>query len=105
MRQAVTTAIREVRVGESPEPAAPGAGEALLEIAAVGICGSDIAMWNGSDPYASFPIRQGHEFSGRVSRSGRATLGRLRLASSAPSSPCCPTGSAARACAATRTRA
>ena len=38
----------------------------MLAIAAVGICGSDIAMWAGTDPYATFPVRQGHEFSGRV---------------------------------------
>ena len=105
MRQAVTTAIREVRVGETPEPAAPGAGEALLEIAAVGICGSDIAMWNGSDPYASFPIRQGHEFSGRVLAFGPGTTDRWRSVSSAPSSPPCPTGRAALASAAIRTHA
>jgi L-gulonate 5-dehydrogenase len=79
MRQAVTTAIRDVRVSEAPEPAAPGAGEALLEIAAVGICGSDIAMWNGSDPYASFPIRQGHEFSGRVIAFGPGSDGSLEV--------------------------
>ncbi len=52
-----------------------------------------------------FPIRQGHEFSGRVLAFGPATTGRWRSGSSAPSSPCCPTGCAARACAATRTRA
>jgi L-gulonate 5-dehydrogenase len=79
MRQAVTTAIRDIRVGEAPEPAAPAAGEALLEIAAVGICGSDIAMWNGSDPYASFPIRQGHEFSGRVMAFGPGYDGSLAV--------------------------
>lgn len=79
MRQAVTTAIRDVRVGQTPEPAAPSTGEALLEIAAVGICGSDIAMWNGSDPYTSFPIRQGHEFSGRVVAFGPGYDGPLEV--------------------------
>jgi L-gulonate 5-dehydrogenase len=79
MRQAVTTSIRALRVGDGPEPAPPGPGEALLEIAAVGICGSDIAMWTGTDPYASFPIRQGHEFSGRIVSFGPGHDGTLAV--------------------------
>jgi L-gulonate 5-dehydrogenase len=70
MKQAVTAAVRRIEINEAPEPAEPGPGEALLEIAAVGVCGSDIGMWAGTDPYSVFPIRQGHEFSGRVIRFG-----------------------------------
>lgn len=78
MKQAVTTALRRVEVSEAPEPAAPGPGEALIEIAAVGICGSDIGMWAGTDPYSSFPIRQGHEFSAKVIAFGTGYEGPLR---------------------------
>lgn len=66
MKQALTTALRTVEYTDAPEPAAAGPGEALLEIACVGICGSDIAMWAGTDPYSTFPVRQGHEFSAHV---------------------------------------
>ena len=66
MRQAVTVARRTVVIEEVPPPAIPGPAEALLSVASVGICGSDVAMWDGSDPYTRFPVRQGHEFSARV---------------------------------------
>lgn len=79
MRQAVTVAVRRVEMSEAPEPDAPAHGEALLDIAAVGICGSDIGMWAGTDPYATFPVRQGHEFSARVAAFGPGYEGPLAV--------------------------
>jgi len=79
MKQAVTTGVRRVEFGETVAPGAPGPGEALLHIAAVGICGSDIGMWAGTDPYAVFPIRQGHEFSARIAALGPDYGGPLRV--------------------------
>ncbi len=79
MKQAVTAAVRRVEISEAPEPPAPKEGEALLDIAAVGICGSDIGMWTGTDPYAVFPIRQGHEFSARIASFGPGYGGELRV--------------------------
>jgi threonine dehydrogenase-like Zn-dependent dehydrogenase len=92
MRQAVTAAIREVRLSDTDEPAAPGPGEALLAIGAVGICGSDIAMWAGTDPYASFPVRQGHEFSGRVVAFGPGYDGPLTVGQLTAVEPLLPDG-------------
>ena len=66
MQQAITTALRNIEIVDAPGPEEPVQGEALLDIVAVGLCGSDLAMWSGSDPYARFPIRQGHEFSARI---------------------------------------
>lgn len=80
MRQAVTSAVRRVDLGETDAPTAPGSGEALLDIASVGVCGSDIGMWAGTDPYAVFPIRQGHEFSGRIAALGPGYQGPLSAA-------------------------
>src|SRR5438045_8990496 len=90
MRQAVTTAPRVVRLGETPEPPAPGAGEALVAVAAVGICGSDVTMWAGTDPYASFPVRQGHEFSGHVVAIGPGYDGPIPVGQLAPVEPVPP---------------
>jgi 2-desacetyl-2-hydroxyethyl bacteriochlorophyllide A dehydrogenase len=42
------------------------AGEVRLGIEAVGICGSDVALWAGKHPYASYPVVPGHELGGRV---------------------------------------
>lgn len=82
MRQAVTVAVQQVELSTAPEPGTPGPGEALVEIASVGICGSDIGMWAATDPYSTFPIRQGHEFSARIlefgpSDRGGRTVGQL----------------------------
>jgi L-gulonate 5-dehydrogenase len=92
MRQAVTVAVRRVEVGDVPEPPAPGPGEALLAIASVGICGSDIGMWNATDPYATFPIRQGHEFSGRVTAFGAGYEGPLEVGQLVAVEPLLPDG-------------
>ena len=41
-------------------------GEALVEIKYCGICGTDIAIFNGVHPRAKNPLIMGHEFSGVV---------------------------------------
>ncbi len=45
-----------------------GPGEALIDVAWAGICGSDIDMWKGSRPAdrVRYPIVPGHEWSGVV---------------------------------------
>lgn len=54
---------------EAPEPA-PGPDEALIAVAAAGICGTDlhIAEWTGGYEAmtAAMPVTLGHEFVGRV---------------------------------------
>jgi len=40
--------------------------EVLLEIKKIGVCGSDIHVWHGKHPFTSYPIVQGHEYSGEV---------------------------------------
>lgn len=41
-------------------------GQALVEIEAAGVCGSDVHMWRGHDPRTPMPIILGHEGVGRV---------------------------------------
>ncbi|MCG5219782.1 alcohol dehydrogenase catalytic domain-containing protein [Streptosporangium soli] len=50
------------------EPPACGPGEALVRIAAAGICGSDRELYEGTRPAAfrRYPIVPGHEWSGTV---------------------------------------
>jgi threonine dehydrogenase-like Zn-dependent dehydrogenase len=40
-------------------------GEALVEIAAAGVCGTDVAIWSG-DYRVPLPLVLGHEYAGRV---------------------------------------
>lgn len=70
MKAFVITAPNTSEVRDVPAPVA-GPGEALIELARVGICGTDVEFFNGSMPYlasghACFPLRIGHEWSGQV---------------------------------------
>jgi 2-desacetyl-2-hydroxyethyl bacteriochlorophyllide A dehydrogenase len=42
------------------------AGEVLIKVAYVGVCGSDMNIYQGAHPRAKAPLVMGHEFSGTV---------------------------------------
>ena len=46
---------------EIPEPNAPAAGEALVRVRRIGICGTDISGYLGKMPFFSYPRIPGHE--------------------------------------------
>jgi 2-desacetyl-2-hydroxyethyl bacteriochlorophyllide A dehydrogenase len=50
---------------ERPIPE-PGEGEILLKMNYCGICGSDVRVFTGNHPYASYPRVMGHEISAQV---------------------------------------
>jgi alcohol dehydrogenase len=49
-----------------PEPEAPLAGEALVRVHRVGICGSDVSGYLGKMPFYSYPRIPGHELGVEV---------------------------------------
>ena len=51
---------------EVAEPGAPGEGEAVLKVKALGFCGSDLATFLGRNPLVSYPRVVGHELAGEV---------------------------------------
>jgi alcohol dehydrogenase len=51
---------------ELDEPAPPGAGEALVRVHRVGICGSDVSGFLGKMPFFSYPRIPGHELGVEV---------------------------------------
>lgn len=51
---------------EIPEAPPPGAGEALLRVHRVGICGTDISGYLGKMPFFSYPRVPGHELGVEV---------------------------------------
>jgi (R,R)-butanediol dehydrogenase / meso-butanediol dehydrogenase / diacetyl reductase len=70
---AVLHGPEDLRVEDIAEPAV-GAGQAKVQVAACGICGSDLhlfrgAGWKGDSPRPPFVI--GHEFAGTVVETGR----------------------------------
>lgn len=72
-RAAVIHGTRDLRVDSRPVPT-PGAGEALVQVRAVGICGSDFGYLSGTAKYpVKAPFVLGHEASGVVAALGPAT--------------------------------
>jgi threonine dehydrogenase-like Zn-dependent dehydrogenase len=74
MRAAVLTAPGECTVREVPVPVA-GPGEAVVDVARVGVCGTDVEFFTGEMAYlhdgqARFPMRLGHEWAGTVGAVG-----------------------------------
>jgi 2-desacetyl-2-hydroxyethyl bacteriochlorophyllide A dehydrogenase len=70
MRAFVLTAPREFAVQEVPAPVA-AAGEVVIDIERVGVCGTDVEFFTGEMAYlhqghATYPMRLGHEWCGRV---------------------------------------
>jgi 2-desacetyl-2-hydroxyethyl bacteriochlorophyllide A dehydrogenase len=51
---------------EIPEPPAPAAGEALMRVLRVGICGTDLGGYLGKMPFFSYPRIPGHELGVEV---------------------------------------
>lgn len=56
---------------EVADPGAPGDGEVIVRVDAVGICGSDVHIYEWTDGYdfmiPHLAVTMGHEFAGRVS--------------------------------------
>jgi L-gulonate 5-dehydrogenase len=91
MKEAVTLAPGRIEIREVALPEPPGPGEALLLIATVGLCGSDLELFKGTDPYSHFPVRQGHEYSARIVEFGPGYVGPLNpgdLVAVEPLLPC-----------------
>jgi L-gulonate 5-dehydrogenase len=57
-------AVREVPLPE------PGPGEVRVRVRYAGICGSDLHIFHGDNPFVSYPRIIGHEFFGRIESVG-----------------------------------
>ncbi len=62
-------------ITEHADPARPGPGEVLVKVERAGICGSDIHILHGSNPFARYPRVIGHEFAGHVVEKGAGVDG------------------------------
>ena len=65
MKALVYTNPNEVTYRDEPEPRR-AAGEVVLDIDAVGICGSDMHAFHGRDPRRNPPLILGHELCGTI---------------------------------------
>jgi 2-desacetyl-2-hydroxyethyl bacteriochlorophyllide A dehydrogenase len=55
---------------DTPQPEAPGAGEALVRVHRVGICGTDLHAYRGRQPFFTYPRILGHELGVEVLEAG-----------------------------------
>ncbi len=55
----------DLAIEHRPEPR-PAGGDVLIRIRAVGICGTDYHIFEGSHPYLQYPRIMGHELSAQV---------------------------------------
>lgn len=71
MKAIVIEGPNRVRLAEMAPPA-PGPGELLIRSRAVGICGSDVELYQGTRPqgFYRYPLVPGHEWAGEVAAAG-----------------------------------
>ncbi len=50
----------------------PGLGEVRVKIRYASICGSDVHIWHGHNPFARYPRVIGHEFFGVIDKTGES---------------------------------
>ena len=80
MKALVYTDVETLTYRDAPDPE-PGAGEALIRVESVGICGSDMHAWLGHDNRRPAPLPHGIVFLFLVPhgpRHGNALNCRLR---------------------------
>lgn len=69
MRQAVMYEPGVISITHADVPDI-GSDELLIRTERIGICGSDVHVFDGHHPYTTYPVVQGHEVSGTVAAVG-----------------------------------
>ena len=57
---------KKLEVADLPKPQITQPDEVLVRVLAGGICGSDLHIYHGTNPLATYPRVIGHEFGGVV---------------------------------------
>jgi L-iditol 2-dehydrogenase len=73
MKAAFLSGLRQIEIGEAPEPQLAGPRDVLLRVDAVGVCGSDVHYYRTGRIGAAvvkFPFVMGHEFAGAIEKTG-----------------------------------
>ena len=66
MKAAVVHGVNDLRIEEIKKPCIINGDDVLIKVKVVGICGSDVHILHGENPFAIFPRIMGHEFVGEV---------------------------------------
>ena len=84
MRTVILDEPGHFRLTDTTAPAPPGSGEVLVRVLIVGICGTDLHAFEGTQPFFSYPRILGHELAVEVIETGDGVDG-FKPATSAPS--------------------
>jgi L-iditol 2-dehydrogenase len=74
MKQAFMTGPGEISYRDVEKPEITP-DSVLIKVSRIGICGSDVHVFEGKHPLVCFPLVQGHEFSGYVEEIGQNVKG------------------------------
>ena len=72
MRAVMCRNPRELEIVQYPMPERKP-GEALVKIRRIGVCGTDMHIWQGNQPYFTYPRVMGHELSGEIVEVGKGS--------------------------------
>lgn len=72
MRAVVCEEPGKLTLREVAEPR-PGAGEVVVRIRRMGVCGTDLHIFQGKHPFLEYPRIMGHELSGEIAAAGPDT--------------------------------
>ncbi|MEM1485458.1 zinc-binding alcohol dehydrogenase family protein [Oscillospiraceae bacterium PP1C4] len=70
MKQLLTQKPMELIMCEAPKPALQTPKDVLVKVKAAGICGSDVHIYHGTSPVATYPRVMGHEVVGVIEEIG-----------------------------------
>lgn len=62
---------QDLRLVDIDEPSISDPNDVIVQVKAIGICGSDNAIYNGNNPFAELPRIMGHEFVGMIHEIGQ----------------------------------
>lgn len=66
MRAARVRSPKSLEICEVPMPVIENEDDVLIKVMSAGLCGSDIHIYHGTNPVATYPRIIGHEFAGEV---------------------------------------
>lgn len=75
MKALVAIGNGKLQMEDRPLPPSPSGDSVNIRVLAAGICGSDLHIWHGKNPFATYPRVLGHEIVGEITEMGADVKG------------------------------